>query len=218
MERRPPSVKPSEVGRESGGCLDQDGRGWQDDAAASDDHLLRAVADGNRRAFQRLMERHVRAMLALSTRVVRNADDADEIVQEAFLKVWTLAPRWQSDREAKFSTWLYRVVLNASLDRLRRVRFLPVEEAGDPADPGPGGLDQAMSRQRERLVSAAMSEMPARQRQALSLYYFSDLSAPEAAKVLSLSITAMEALLLRGKRNLKGALARLGIRGIGDVT
>ena len=198
--------------------MEQGGRERPDDGAPNDDHLLLAIAEGDRRAFQRLMERHARPMLALSTRVLRNADDADEIVQEAFLKVWTMAPRWQSDRDAKFSTWLYRVVLNASLDRLRRVRFQPLEEAGDPPDPAPGGLDQAMANQRQRLVSLAMGEMPSRQRQALSLYYFSDLSAPEAAKVLSLSITAMEALLIRGKRNLKAALGRLGIRGMGDVT
>jgi len=201
-----------------GGGLDQGGQWRNGGGAPGDDELLRAIAQGDRRSFQRLMERHVRAMLALSTRVVRNPDDADEIVQEAFLKVWTLAPRWRPDREAKFSTWLYRVVLNASLDRLRRVRFVPVEEAGDPADPSPGGEDRAVERQRERLVSEAMAEMPARQREALSLYYFSDLTAPEAARVLDLSLTAMEALLVRGKRSLRGALARLGIRGIGDVT
>ncbi len=198
--------------------MDRGGPSHPEADAASDDDLLRATARGDRRSFQRLMERHVRAMLALSTRVLRNPDDADEVVQEAFLKVWTMAERWQSDREAKFSTWLYRVVLNASLDRLRRVRFVAVEEAGDPADPAPGGLDRAMARQRERLVSTAMAEMPARQRQALSLYYFSDLTAPEAARVLDLSLTAMEALLVRGKRSLRTALARLGIRGIGDVT
>jgi RNA polymerase sigma-70 factor, ECF subfamily len=198
--------------------LDRGERTYPDDGAASDDELLRAIAQGDRRCFQRLMERHVRAMLALSTRVLRNPDDADEIVQEAFLKVWTLAPEWRSDREAKFSTWLYRVVLNGSLDRLRRARFVSVEEAEEPVDPAPGGLDQALARQRARLLAAAMAEMPARQREALSLYYFSDLTAPEAARALELSLTATEALLVRGKRSLKTALARLGIRGIGDVT
>lgn len=198
--------------------MDRDGRSRPEADAPSDDDLLRAIARGDRRSFQRLMERHVRAMLALSTRVLRNADDADEIVQEAFLKVWTLAPKWRSDREAKFSTWLYRVVLNASLDRLRRFRFVAEEEAGELADPSPGGLDRVMASQRERLVSIAMAEMPARQRQALSVYYFSDLTAPEAARVLDLSLGAMEALLVRGKRSLRTALARLGIRGIGDVT
>lgn len=198
--------------------MDRGERTLSDQGADSDDELLRAIAQGDRRSFQRLMERHVRAMLALATRVLRNPDDADEVVQEAFLKVWTMASEWRSDRDAKFSTWLYRVVLNASLDRLRRARFVPVEEAGEPVDPSPGGLDRVVAMQRQRLVSEAMAEMPARQREALSLYYFSDMTAPEAARVLDLSLTAMEALLVRGKRSLRSALARVGIRGIGDVT
>ena len=217
MDHRFRSVQSGEDDRRGGG-LDQGGGAIPERNAASDDDLLRAIAQEDRRSFQWLMERHVRPMLALSTRVLRNSDDADEVVQEAFLKVWTMAPKWRSDREAKFSTWLYRVVLNASLDRLRRARYVAEEEAGEQADPAPGGLDRAMARQRERLVSTAMAEMPARQRQALSLYYFSDLSAPEAARELDLTLGAMEALLVRGKRNLRTALARLGIRGIGDVT
>lgn len=217
MERRSSIVKAHDGGGRGGG-LRQAGAAEASGDGAGDDDLLLEAAQGNRMSFHRLMDRHVRAMLALATRVLRNPDDADEVVQEAFLKVWTLAPRWRSDREAKFSTWLYRVVLNASLDRLRRVKFVAVEEAGDPVDPAPGGLDEAMARQREKLVAAAMAEMPARQRQALSLYYFGDLTAPEAAKVLGLSLTAMEALLVRGKRSLKTSLARLGVRGLGDVT
>lgn len=217
MDRLFRAVQASDDGCRGGG-LDRGGRTYSQGEAASDDELLRFIAQGDRRCFQRLMERHVRAMLALSTRVLRNSDDADEVVQEAFLKVWTMAPKWQSDRDAKFSTWLYRVVLNASLDRLRRARYVAEDAAEEQADPAPGGLERAMARQRERLVSAAMAEMPARQRQALSLYYFSELSAPEAARVLDLSLGAMEALLVRGKRSLRTALARQGIRGIGDVT
>jgi RNA polymerase sigma-70 factor (ECF subfamily) len=163
------------------------------------------------------MERHARSMLALATRVTRSQDDADEIVQEAFLKAWLMAPDWQPEREAKFSTWLYRVVLNACLDCRRRVPFSPEEDGGDPADPGPGGLDQVIARQRGAVVAAALADIPSRQRGALSLCYFSELSGPEAARVLDLSVSALEALLVRGKRALKAALLRRGVAGIGDV-
>ena len=164
------------------------------------------------------MARHARPMLAMATRITQSPDDADEVVQDSFLKVWTMASRWQPDRDAKFSTWLYRVVLNASLDRRRRMRFAPIEAAGDPADSRPGGLDQAIDRQRDRILGEALAEMPARQRAALSLYYYSELSAPQAARVLDLSVSALEALLVRGKRGLRAALARRGITGLGDVS
>ncbi len=95
-----------------------------------DDDLLRRVAAGDRWALQRLMDRHGRAMLALAERTTGNAADADELVQETFLKVWTMAPRWRADGGALFSTWLYRVVLNASLDLRRRRPLHALEEAG----------------------------------------------------------------------------------------
>jgi RNA polymerase sigma-70 factor (ECF subfamily) len=204
--------------RNQGECLEHDGASRPDDSAAGDDDLLHAIAQGDREAFRLLMARHVRQMLAMAARITRSPDDADEIVQDTFLKVWTMARRWQTDRDAKFSTWLYRVVLNASLDRRRRARSAPIEEAGDPPDSTPGGLDQAMMRQREKILGEVMAEMPPRQRTALSLYYYSDLSAPQAAQVLDLSVSALEALLVRGKKGMRAALAKRGITGFGDVT
>lgn len=198
-------------------CLDQGGRERPDDDDPGDDDLLRAAADGDRPAFRRLMDRHSRPMLALAQRVTGSAHDADEIVQEAFLKVWTMAPRWRPDGEAKFSTWLYRVVLNACLDRRRRVVFAPLEEAGDPADCAPGGLDQAMSRQCRAVIAAALEALPQRQRAALSLYYYGEVSAPQAARILDMSLPALEALLVRGKRALRKALLRHGVGGMGDI-
>ncbi|WP_074769804.1 RNA polymerase sigma factor [Magnetospirillum fulvum] len=186
--------------------------------AVGDDDLLRAVSRGDRGAFAALMERHARAMLTLATRVTRNVDEADEIVQDAFLKVWKMAPRWQPDREAKFTTWLYRVVLNASLDVRRRSRYAPLEDAGDPVDANPGGLDLAVAHQRDRLVAQALDDIPSRQRAALSLHYYAEMSAPQAALIMELTVPAVESLLVRGKRALRLALARRGITGIGDVT
>jgi len=183
-----------------------------------DDSLLAAIGRGDRDAFAVLVSRHARPMLALALRVTRNAAEADEIVQETFLKVWTLAARWQPDREARFSTWLYRVVLNASLDSQRRARGLPLDVAGDPPDSAPGGGDLVQARQRDQIIAEALSEIPSRQRAALALYYFADLSVPQAAEVMELTPTAVESLLLRGKRALRSALARRGISGMGDVT
>jgi len=186
--------------------------------AEGDDDLILAVSRGDRGAFATLMERHARSMLTLATRVTRNADEADEIVQDAFLKVWKMAPRWQPDRDAKFSTWLYRVVLNASLDVRRRSRYAPLEDAGDPVDAAPGGLDLAVAHQRDRLVAQALDEIPSRQRAALSLHYYAEMSAPQAALIMELTVPAVESLLVRGKRALRSALARRGVTAIGDVT
>lgn len=188
-----------------------------DHPECDDDALLVGTATGDRKAFQHLMERHSKPMLALAQRVVGNAHDADEVVQEAFLKVWSVAKRWDPEGRATFSTWLYRVVLNGSLDRLRRAPMASLEEAGEITDPTPSSLDQTLARQRHKIVVQAMTRLPARQQAALSLHYFGEISGPQVAEVLELSLSACEALLARGKKALRKALADLGIAGLGDI-
>jgi RNA polymerase sigma-70 factor (ECF subfamily) len=183
----------------------------------SDDDLLSAIAAGDRDAFGCLMERHAAPMLALAERVSGSAADADEIMQDVFLKVWTLAPEWRSEGPAKFSTWLYRVVLNAAIDCSRRRRELPLDVAENAEDSAPSSLVRSIDRQRRDLVLAAMCVLPDRQRAALSLYYFSELKAVLAAQVLGVSLSAMEALLVRAKRALKTELNRRGIADWGDL-
>jgi RNA polymerase sigma-70 factor (ECF subfamily) len=186
-------------------------------SAPSDDDLLGAVGAGDRQAFAVLMGRHTRAMLSLSQRITGNAIEADDIVQEAFMKVWLHAPHWQPDGAARFSTWLYRVVLNASIDRRRRPAFTAVDTLDEPVDTAPDGLQQAVRRQRAGLIRVALKDLPARQREALALHYFTGLSGPEAARVLEVSVASVEALLVRGKRALLAALRRRGVGQLGDL-
>lgn len=199
----------------------RDGSGEGNDAESEynyreDDVLLRKIAEGCRRSFRRLMERHARSMLALAGRITGSADDADEIVQEAFLKVWAMASKWRPDGGARFSSWLYRVVLNLCLDRRRKRTERSLEGIEDRADPSPGALDTMLARQRQEMLRDAFSDLPVRQRAALSLFYFGELSAPQAARVLCVSVPAMEALLNRGKRSLKKVLVERGLTGAGD--
>ncbi len=182
-----------------------------------DDALLLAIAAGSRTAFRQMMERHAAPMLRLAGRTLANPADADEVVQEAFLKVWTLAAQWQPDGAAKFSTWLYRVVLNLCIDRHRRPATTSLDGIDEQADAAPNGLDQAMGQQSRRLVHAALAELPSRQQAALTLYYFGEVSGPEAARILQMSIASLESLLLRGRRSLKKALGRRGIIEFGDM-
>jgi len=168
-------------------------------------------------AFRRLMERHAKPMLALAQRLTGSAEDADEVVQEAFLKVWRLAGRWEVGGAAAFSTWFYRVVFNACLDRRRRAPMAPLEDAGEPVDPAPIGFETAQVKQRRLAIVSALDELPERQRKAVWLYYFGEVSGPQAAETLDMSLSALEALLVRGRRSLKKALIKRGIVSIGDI-
>ena len=187
------------------------------DPEATDEDLLAAIGTGDRGAFRQLMLRHAPAMLALAQRVTGSPDDADEVVQESFVRLWTAPGRWRPEGGAAFATWFYRVVLNASLDRRRRRGLAPLEEAEAVADPAPGGLHRAMASQGRSVVAQSLDELPVRQRQALRLFYFGEISAPQAATRLGLSLPSVEALLVRGRKALRRALNRRGIETLEDI-
>ena len=179
----------------------------------SDDDLMRLAGAGDKAAFGRLVERHFVRTVALAGRIVRNRSDAEEIVQEAFMRAWIKASDWQPRGEragaAAFSTWLYRVVVNLCIDRGRRPVEAPIEAADDIADPNPGAEEQLVREQTSRRVAAAMARLPERQRAALALCHYDAMSNIEAAEALQISVGALESLLVRARRALRSELADL---------
>ena len=170
----------------------------------SDEALMARVARGDEPAFRVLAGRHLPAMLALARRILGNAADAEDVVQEAMLRVWTHAPRWQP--LAAFRTWLTRITVNLCLDRKRRAPWVALEAAGEIVDPAPGAGELAERDERERLVAAAIAGLPARQRAAIALTYGDGMSNAQVAEILGTSVSAVETLLVRGKQNLRRAL------------
>lgn len=179
--------------------------------------LLEAVGQGDRQAFATLMERHGRYALALALRMLNNAHDAEDVAQEAFVRVWTHAARWNPQGGAQFTTWLYRVVVNLCLDRRRVSSPLPLDGVAEPEDPARNGLDTLTDGQAAKLVAEAMAELPDRQRVAMALCYFDDIGCQQAADIMEISVSAMESLLVRGRRSLKDHLIRRGFSSVGDV-
>lgn len=155
--------------------------------------------------------------MTLAIRMTGNAPDAEEVAQEAFLRVWSAAARWDSSGGARFSTWLYRVVMNLCLDRKRRAPMLAMDDVEEPADPGPTGLEHCSDGQARTLVAEALASLPERQRAAVSLCYFGEVSCQDAADSLDISLSALESLLVRGRRALRDFFARRGLKRIGDV-
>ena len=177
----------------------------------SDEALMARVARGDEPAYRTLTRRHLPAMLGLARRILGNAADAEDVAQEAMLRVWTHAPRWQP--LAAFRTWLTRVVVNLCLDRKRRAQWVALEAAGEIVDPAPDVTDRAEHDEREQKLAAAIAELPARQRSAIVLTYSEGMSNAQVAEILDTSVSAVETLLVRGKQNLQ---ARLGNMIDGD--
>lgn len=167
----------------------------------SDEALMLRIARGDERAFRVLAPRYAQRAIGLARRITGNPSDAEEIVQEAFLRVWVNAPRWRP--EALFRTWFYRIVFNLALNRKRRVPFFPLEAAGDPIDPAPRADREMERRERDHQVASAVAELPARQRTAIALTYGDELSNADAAIVLGTSVSAFETLLVRARRALR---------------
>jgi RNA polymerase sigma-70 factor (ECF subfamily) len=177
----------------------------------SDEDLMMRIGAGDRNAFGELVRRHLTRAVMLARRVTGSMSDAEDVAQEAFLRVWTKAPQWSvADRRlknARFTTWLYRVVVNLSIDRRRRPSHAPLEAAGDPPDAADTPIEAMAKSQLSAQVSAAVAALPERQRAALALCFYEGLSNREAAEILSLTPGAVESLLVRARRALRERLA-----------
>jgi len=159
-------------------------------------------------AFTRLLDRHVRGLQKFLLRMTGNAADADEVAQEAFLRIWSQAKRWQPDR-VRFTTWLYRIARNLAIDRHRKHRETTDEDMTAFADEAPDAPQLIDAERRQQLLRAAVSRLPERQRTALLLCHFEGLSNQDAADVLEVTVEALESLLSRARRTLKTTLRPL---------
>ena len=172
----------------------------------TDHDLMARAAKGDERAFRTLAERHAGSALRLARRILGNEAAAEDIVQDALLRVWINAPRWRP--EAAFRTWLYRIVVNLCLNVRRRAADLPLDAAEQVADPAPGAEEQLRLRERDRQLAAAIMVLPERQRAAVVLTYQEGLSNADVAEVLDTSVSSVETLLVRARRTLRIAFGR----------
>jgi RNA polymerase sigma-70 factor, ECF subfamily len=168
----------------------------------TDEELMALTLARDERAFRLLMERHMARAIRLAERVVRSPAEADEIGQDAFLRVWTAAPSFDP-RLGRFSTWLHRIVVNLALDRLRRPAHRPLDEAGDLRSDDPEPVAVIIAAERQALLAQALDALPHRQRAALALFHMEGLSGREAAEVMQVSEKAFESLLIRARAALR---------------
>jgi RNA polymerase sigma-70 factor (ECF subfamily) len=177
-------------------------------AMNEDDELMARVAAGDHDAFASVVNRHLDRVVAVAQRMLGDRAEAEDVAQEALLRVWRYADRWRPG-EARISTWLYRIAVNLCLDRKRRPATAPLEAAGDPPDPGADAFAQLYSTERETFIRAAIAALPERQRLALTLSYYEGLGNIEAAEIMEISVGALESLLVRARRALADRLGPL---------
>jgi len=171
------------------------------DERAADD----ALARGER--FRALVLPHLDAAYNLARWLMRAPADAEDVVQDTMLKVWTHRGRWQHGR-AKFSTWLYRVVSNRCIDLRRKPRTENVDVVPEVADGKPDAASVIERAEMTDILEAAMQRLPEQQRVAVILSYHENMSNGEIAEVMDTTIAAVESLLKRGRQQLREMLRR----------
>lgn len=178
------------------------------DTQLSNDALLVLFANGDGTAAGQLTARLSPRALSISFRMLNDLAEAEDVVQEAMLRLWKTAPDWRSG-EADPGTWLYRVVHNLCIDRLRKRKRHDVglDGVAEPADPTPGAEARMIAADRVAALNTALSHVPERQRQAVILRHIEGLPNPEIAQVMDISVEAVESLTARSKRALADALA-----------
>lgn len=181
-------------------------RGGASGPGPDDAALLVLFANGDAEAARELTGRLGPRCHSVALRVLGNRAEAEDVAQEAMLRLWRIAPRWQQGR-ARVSTWLYRVTLNLCLDRKRRKAAVDLDAVPEPADAAPGAAERLQEAARIDALQAALMDLPERQRQAVVLRHIEELPNPEIAGIMEISVEAVESLTARGKRALAAALA-----------
>lgn len=179
--------------------------------------LIQQLKEGNEQAFKTLVETYQDLVFNTAIGIVQNAEDAEDVAQETFIKVFRSVHTFKG--ESKISTWLYRITVSTSLDLLRskkskkRFSFLqrlfgdenePLYEIPDFNHPGVA-LDQ---KENAALLFKAIARLPENQKVAFTLNKVEELSYQEVAEVMKISISAVESLMHRAKQNLKKILER----------
>ncbi|MBN8816909.1 MAG: sigma-70 family RNA polymerase sigma factor [Sphingomonas sp.] len=168
------------------------------------------IAGRDALAFSRVVEAQVGMLHRVAYRMLGDGTEAEDVAQEALLRLWSTADRWSSGQSG-IAAWLTRVAVNLCLDRLRRRRFSSDAEVPERADDTPGA-DEAMAAEQMRLAAlAALGDLTERHRAAIVLTYYEELPNAVAAEVLEMKLKAFESLLLRARGAMRAALAERGL-------
>ena len=168
-----------------------------------DESLICQIQEGSHEAFAILVDRHLNRFYRIAYRFVSSKDDAEDIVQEAFLKLWDRPNLWNPGKGDKFTTWFYRVVINLSLDHRKKKKLMRLPEDIEFADENPDAEVLLDVHQKQAVLERFIQDLPERQQLAVNLCFYEGLSNNEAAQIIGVKVKALQSLVMRAKTTLK---------------
>jgi RNA polymerase sigma-70 factor, ECF subfamily len=168
-----------------------------------DESLIRQIQEGKHEAFVELVDRHSNRFYSVAYRLLFSRNDAEDTVQQAFLKLWERRLSWDPHKGAKFTTWFYRVVVNLCLDHNRKKKPMTLSEGMELVDKQDGPEMLLDEKRKQALLDRFLQELPGRQQLALTLCFYEGLSNKEAAEIIGIRLKALQSLIMRAKRTLK---------------
>lgn len=184
----------------------------REEDSVDDNDLMARIRNRDHQAFATLVQRHTQRFFACAYRLCTNVQESEDIVQEAFLKLWQQPELFDETKGVKFTTWFYRVVSNRTLDHLRKRKPQANPEILDYLPADTNNIDKEMDMdQKQTQLEEAIEELPERQKLALNLCFYEGLKNKEAADIMDINVKALESLLMRAKSNLRETLLRQGV-------
>jgi RNA polymerase sigma-70 factor, ECF subfamily len=158
--------------------------------------LVQRAQKGDRWAFEQLVEPHQHRLFTLAARLLGSPDDAADAVQDALVRAWLALPSFR--RGARFSTWLYRICVNAAHDQRLKRRPAPLEDVPEPADP----RDQFLAHELSSELQAALNQLDEDYRTAVVLYDVLGCSYAEIAELTGVAEGTVKSRIFRGRARL----------------
>lgn len=184
----------------------------------SDESLMGRIQRRDQQAFSTLVQRHSERFYFVAYRTIADREEAEDIVQEAFLKLWHNPKSWKADKGVKFTTWFYRVVTNLSIDKVRgRKSYASSDFLEQWQDERQSQEADMIARQEQAMLEEAIQSLPEKQKTALNLCFYEGLSNKEASEIMGVGVKALESLLMRAKAGIRDTLIREGIIKTGEV-
>jgi RNA polymerase sigma-70 factor (ECF subfamily) len=174
------------------------------DRLAEERRLIARAKGGDRAAFRELVEAHRARAYALALRILRSAEDAEEVAQDSFVRVWTALPGFRG--ESSFGTWLHRIVARRAFDRAQVIKHRRSREQAQEQLPEPPAPERAEEDAlRAALLQRLVADLSPAQRSVVTMFYFEGRSVEQVSAVLAMPENTVKTHLLRARAALRAA-------------